>query len=134
MDFTICCKYSTWKTSTCFAKNLDPFIRIFFWKNCIWKNCNFEHFVKVHIFWEGHKILRNLPLTQGAYYRRPRHSYYAMKAKQEPVSRFDISWYTWTKFLFTVCFSDFVTDFNLASCLCWAESCFLAGNRKWVGP
>ena len=56
--------------------------------------------------------------TQGAYYRRPRHSYYAMKAKQEPVSRFDISWYTWTKFLFTVCFSDFVTDFNLASCLC----------------
>ena len=73
-------------------------------------------------------------IYQGAYYRRPRHSYYAMKAKQEPVSRFDISWYTWTKFLFTVCFSDFVTDFNLASCLCWAESRFLAGNRKWVGP
>ena len=58
------------------------------------------------------------PLGQGAYYRRPRHSYYAMKAKQEPVSRFDISWYTWTKYLFTVCFSDCVTDFNLASCLC----------------
>ena len=31
------------------------------------------------------------------YYRRPRHSYYTMKAKQEPVSRFDISWYTWAE-------------------------------------
>ena len=32
-----------------------------------------------------------------------------MKTKQEPVSRFDISWYTWTKILFTVCFLDFLT-------------------------
>ena len=63
-------------------------------------------------------LISTKKLGQGAYYRRPRHSYYAMKAKQEPVSRFDISCYTWTKFLFTVCFSDFVTDFNLASCLC----------------
>ena len=49
---------------------------------------------------------------------RVRDSYYAMKAKQEPVSRFDISWSTWTNILFTVCFLDFVTVFNLAYCLC----------------
>ena len=35
--------------------------------------------------------------TKRFYYRRPRESYYTMKTKQEPVSRFDISWYTWTK-------------------------------------
>ena len=38
------------------------------------------------------------------------------------------------KFLFTVCFLDFVTVFNLAYCLCWADSRILAGKRKWVGP
>ena len=38
------------------------------------------------------------------------------------------------KILFTVCFLDFVTVFNLAYCLCWADSRFLAGKRKWVRP
>ena len=39
------------------------------------------------------------------YYRRPRDSYYTMKTKQEPVSRFDISWYTWTKYFVYCLFS-----------------------------
>ena len=38
------------------------------------------------------------------------------------------------KLLFTVSFLDFVTVFNLAYCLCWADSRFLAGKRKWVRP
>ena len=33
------------------------------------------------------------------YYRRPRDIYYTMKTKQEPVWRFDISWYAWTKII-----------------------------------
>ena len=40
-----------------------------FWKNCLVRRLKVTDFfkrnwsIKVHIFWEGHKILRNLPLT-----------------------------------------------------------------------
>ena len=38
------------------------------------------------------------------------------------------------KFCLLFRFLDFVTVLNLAYCLCWADSCFLASKRKWVGP
>ena len=39
------------------------FICIFWEGHKIWRNLHLSFDVKVHIFWEGHKILRNLPLT-----------------------------------------------------------------------
>ena len=67
-------------------------------------------------------ILKEIP------YRRPRHSYYTMNTKQEPVWRFTHQLvYMGRKFCLLFVFEILLTVFNLAYCLCWADSRFLAG-------
>ena len=43
----------------CFDRNINENRNVKFFE---WEEEE-SHFSKVHIFWEGHKILRNLPLT-----------------------------------------------------------------------
>ena len=110
-----------WPINVCFIKT-DALYLVVTYIKCIRFS---ETDIRFNIF-----VRCPSPISKRFYYRRPRHSYYTMKAKQEPVSRFDISWYTWTNILFTVCFFDFVTVFNLAYCLCWADSCFFSRQKE----
>ena len=57
------------------------------------------------------KLLR---IAKRLYYRRPRGSYYTMSLFEGSTSVGKHG----QNFLFTVCFLDFVTVFNLAYCLC----------------
>ena len=71
------------------------------------RTCQFsEHFIKLppdsdviikSLSGANDVKYRQIAFRKEIPYRRPRHSYYTMKAKQEPVSRFDISWYTWAE-------------------------------------
>ena len=77
-----------WPINVCFIKT-DALYLVVTYIKCIRFS---ETDIRFNIF-----VRCPSPISKRFYYRRPRHSYYTMKAKQEPVSRFDISWYTWAE-------------------------------------